>query len=65
MPAVESFLAKNGRGVYVKPIYKKLVALSSKNVIPKNKAREIYETNKPFCHFVIKFYVEGLLKNLE
>ena len=65
MSAVESFLARNGRGVYVKPIYKKLVALSSKNVITKSKAREIYEANKPFYHFVIKFYVEGLLKNLE
>ena len=65
MPAVENFLAKNGRGVYVKPMYKKLVELSSKNVIARTKAREIYEANKSFYHFVIKCFVDGLLKNLE
>lgn len=63
MQVTEKFLANNGRGVYVKPIYKKLVELSNGNVIAKEKARELYEKNKSFYHFVIKAYVDGLLKN--
>ena len=62
---VEDVLSKNGRGVYVKPMYSKLVELSKKEIIPTGKAKEIYVKNKSYYHYVIRSFVEGILNSKE
>lgn len=62
METTEKFLEKNGRGVYVKPIYKRLVQMDCEGTLTKGKVKEIYEKNKGFYHSVVKSYAEGLLK---
>jgi len=54
-PQVSIFLARHGRGLYVKPLYKALVEED------KNFAQKVYQENKNFYHSIICSFVEGLL----
>lgn len=54
MPQVELFLQRNGRGVYVKPLYKQLLEMGKTGVIPLEKAKSIYQSNRNYYHHVIR-----------
>jgi len=53
---LEQFLSRNGRGIYLRPIYSKLIALSESHpqVITSEKVKQIYTSNRPFYHAVIR-----------
>jgi len=54
LPATAHFLSRHGRGLYTKPLYKKLHSLD------KDEASKIYQANKAFYHSVIRNYCKGL-----
>lgn len=51
---VESFVSKHGRGVYLRPLYKKLIELSNEKKLDQKKVKEIYQKNRTCYHSVIK-----------
>jgi len=55
-PLAGQFLAKYGRGLYVKPLYKALIELD------REYARQVYLENRNFYHSIICFAIEGMLK---
>lgn len=59
---VVDFLSNQGRGVYVKPIYRKLFELGKEGVIELEKIREVYEKNRSFYHDVVKNFGDSLFR---
>lgn len=59
---VVDFLSNHGRGVYVKPIYKKLFELGKEGVIDMEKVRGVYEKNRSFYHDVVKNFGDSLFR---
>jgi len=63
MQSLENFLAKNGRGIYVKPLYRELIKLTDKKVLTKQKVKEVYNKNRSFYHSVIRNAFDQFLLN--
>lgn len=62
MPQVETFLAKNGRGIYVKTLYKKLHAMGKNGTLPLQTVKSIYQSNRSYYHHVIRSVFDQHLK---
>jgi leukotriene-A4 hydrolase len=61
MPDVEKFVARHGRGVYVKPLYKQFIELADKGVLEKARVKEIYQKNRSYYHSVIRNMFDAAL----
>jgi len=56
IPVVTQFLAKYGRGLYVRPLFKALHEVDSQ------KAQEVWQSNKNFWHAIILAATESIMK---
>lgn len=56
MPSVAQFLAKHGRGLYARPLYKDLTDLD------RDEAKRVFAANRSFYHQVVVHYCEKVLK---
>jgi len=54
LPVAASFLSRHGRGLYAKPLYRKL------KEVDHGFAKEVYNNNKTFYHSVIQNYCRSL-----
>jgi len=54
LPSLEHFLSINGRGVYVKEVYKKFIQLAKAGKMNLDQAKAIYKKNRNFYHYVIR-----------
>jgi len=51
---VEKFVEKHGRGVYLRPLYSKLIELSSEGVFKFETVQSFYKKNRKYYHSVIR-----------
>jgi hypothetical protein len=56
---VAEFLARYGRGLYVKPLFKSLIEVDYEV------AKKVYSTNRHSYHAIIRNAVESFLKKAE
>jgi len=54
LPEVEVFVSKHGRGIYLRPLYNKLLEMSGKKLIDLDLVKKIYGNNRDYYHSVIK-----------
>jgi len=52
--SVDTFLSRNGRGIYVKPLYRELIRLGDKGALSKERVKGIYKKHRTFYHSVIR-----------
>jgi leukotriene-A4 hydrolase len=58
--AVSSFLAVNGRGVYLKPLYAKLNSLAKEGIFEMDQVKKVYQKNRNYYHSVIRNVFDNL-----
>jgi leukotriene-A4 hydrolase len=60
---LKRFLSRHGRGIYIRPLYRKLHALSEGDTPLKREfVAKLYHSNRPFYHSVIRNTFDGCFK---